>query len=175
MILVACPICGKERWLSSYSAKKTGGRCQPCYHAIEGKKRKGRPTGLTGELSPTWKGGRLIDKDGYIQVYLRPDDFFYPLAKGNRYVYEHRLVMAKHLNRHLLSWEIVHHKNGNKQDNRLENLQLLPGSKQHLPSMLLQSKVTQLEKKVFQLSQRVLILEAENIILRTPCNIGKEV
>jgi hypothetical protein len=74
-----------------------------------------------GEHARHWKGGRFKDDDGYILVYC-PD---HPYARNSRYVAEHRLVMEKHLGRYLEPKEYIHHKNEIKDDNRLENLQLV--------------------------------------------------
>lgn len=73
-----------------------------------------------GQEHKRWKGGRLIDEKGYVLVYA-PDS---PMARGRTYVYEHRLTMAKKLGRDLFKNENVHHINGNRQDNRIENLEL---------------------------------------------------
>ena len=59
-------------------------------------------------------------KQGYITIQLRN----HPMANKTGYVYEHRLVMAEHLGRYLLPNETVHHKNGIRNDNRIENLEL---------------------------------------------------
>jgi len=73
------------------------------------------------ENSPFWKGGRIKDYYGYIQV-LNPS---HPNANKDGYIYEHRLVMAKNLGRALSPKEQVHHINGIKNDNRIENLKLV--------------------------------------------------
>lgn len=72
-----------------------------------------------GESSPTWKGGRRIE-DGYVLVY-KPK---HVNCKSNGYVREHAFVMSQFLRRPLEKGENVHHVNGDKSDNRIENLEL---------------------------------------------------
>lgn len=59
-------------------------------------------------------------RSGYRMAYA-PD---HPMAQRNGHVLEHRLVMSQALGRDLDRTESVHHKNGVRDDNRLENLEL---------------------------------------------------
>jgi len=58
---------------------------------------------------------------GYIQIC---GNIGHPMADSCGIILEHRLIMANHLKRMLTSKEVVHHKNGNRKDNRIENLEL---------------------------------------------------
>lgn len=66
------------------------------------------------------RGEKIINDQGYVEVYVGAD---HPMARDSR-VGEHRLVMSEHLGRPLFENENVHHKNGDKTDNRIENLEL---------------------------------------------------
>lgn len=79
--------------------------------------------------NPRWRGGKTLDSHGYILVKA-PKDHPYKTKAG--YIREHRLVMEKSIGRYLFPTEDVHHLNGDKTDNRIENLGLFSNRTQHL-------------------------------------------
>lgn len=82
----------------------------------------------SGELHKGWKGGRVLSK-GYWEIYCPG----HPNArKWTHYIPEHRLVMEKVLGRYLLPSEVVHHRDGNRQNNDLENLVVFQTNAEHL-------------------------------------------
>ena len=85
-----------------------------------------------GAEHPGWRGGRTVDKAGYVLVY-RPD---HPACNSSGYLREHRLVCELALGRPLLPGEVVHHKNDDPADNRPENLQVYDSNADHLRATL---------------------------------------
>jgi hypothetical protein len=127
--------------------------------------RKPKPS-LRGANNPAWKGGRCLMKTGYIRIPIYPEDPYISMAAFSRHsshywITEHRYVMAQRLGRCLHPWEIIHHINGDKTDNRIDNLELLSGkdSRQtHMAFTLLQQENEALRSKVANLEARVTLL-----------------
>lgn len=88
----------------------------------------------------------------------------------NDYVLEHRLVMAKHISRCLQPWEIVHHKGTkypmgsvkDKQDNRIENLQLVTDDR-HKQITILEAKIKRLLEKQDKLLEEIAKLRVKKV------------
>lgn len=139
-----CPNCQRERWVCCRSWHKDEFvRCHRCAMGLKG-----------GANHPNWKGGVVKHTEGYTEIWLDHRDFFYPMVSRGSYVAEHRLVMARHLGRCLLPWEVVHHRNGIRTDNRLENLQLLNGPQYHIVDMATKAYIRRLENKIRKLEAR---------------------
>ena len=73
------------------------------------------------------RNGIKHSSTGYILIH-KPD---HPNRNNHGYVFEHRLVMEKILGRYLTRQEQVHHINGNRKDNRPENLMLFQSKNDH--------------------------------------------
>ena len=102
-----CPHCGTRKGFYAQSCRK----CAPKQAPLLGRK---------GKAHPAWKGGQEIDRDGYVRTYA-PD---HPWPRRNGYVRENMRVMELHLGRRLHPDEVVHHKDHNRQNNDLHNLEV---------------------------------------------------
>lgn len=104
-----------------------------------------QPGQVRGNRTSQWKGGSIRKQNGYVLIWTPDHPSKIGKSKANTYVFEHRLVMEKTLGRILLPHEQVHHKNGVRDDNRPENLELWvkrqpPGARvneqQHCPTCM---------------------------------------
>lgn len=125
-----CKICGRE---TKKYAKSSTGLCRWCY----------TQNPPTGRRAANWKGGKTTHK-GYVYIRINGiEDLelqklcritILGRSKGRKrsgLVYEHHLEMIRHLKRFLTPDEQVHHLDGNRGNNTIENL-LLTNTKDHI-------------------------------------------
>lgn len=114
-----CIVCGEVHPVLLSRLKLTvrngtyTGACKSC-----------RATLRRGEHHPNWKGGQYLDSAGYVRELCKD----HPYAFRDGYVLQHRLVMEERLGRYLEPNETVHHKDGNRQNNDPDNLELWTGN-----------------------------------------------
>lgn len=114
------------------------------------------PNGAYGELASHWQGGRHKQKTGYVMVYA-PN---HPRSGRYNRTFEHIIVAEKTLGRYLTMDEVVHHLNGDKQDNRPENLEVLL-RKDHVHAHHIKgTRITALHDEIKRLQ---LLLDEHNI------------
>src|SRR5699024_4917511 len=112
----SCKQCNKKFYVARAHKNRQGRGNQGTFCSKECKSEWQRQS--TGEGNPNWKGGRFKRNDGYIAIYVG----------GGKDRLEHTLVNEKAIGRRIRPDEDVHHINGIKDDNRLENLELLTKS-----------------------------------------------
>lgn len=100
-----------------------------------------------GEKNPNWKGGKRKHYKGYIRKYV----YDHPYSGKRNAIMEHRLIMEKYIGRYLNPKERIHHINGIKYDNRIENLYLCSSRSTHMKLH------TQIESLVMELYEKRII------------------
>ncbi len=122
IVWAACADCGKERWVLLRNGEPQSKRCHPCGARVGGSVKAAH---YRGKNHWHWNGGRHVNKNGYVSVWVDPDSPYADMRDADGQMSEHRLVMAQALGRSLYPWEEVHHKNHVKHDNSIDNLELV--------------------------------------------------
>ncbi len=108
-LIKKCTICGGEfrvKWSHAQRRKCCSRKCKDKLQSIL----------LQGENNPKWKGGQFQKEEGYVMIRM-----------GNKYIYEHILTWKRN-NGSIPKGHVIHHINGDKSDNRIENLSCMSQS-----------------------------------------------
>jgi hypothetical protein len=132
-IFHACEKCGSTKWVKFIRGKLSRKLCCKCSNPRK--------------ISFTW--------NKYLRIKLSKDDPYYCMVQADGFVRIHRLIVAKSLGRPLKRSEVVHHINGDKQDNRIDNLQLVT-VEEHEQITILEERIKFLEKRVTYLERQLI-------------------
>jgi len=131
LITKICKNCGKPCKIEPYREKEFKYCSRRCHGLAVLCSKKNRKKCIEnhvfGKNHPNWKGGKRKHTEGYIEIKVKD----HPYANSNGYVMEHRYIMEQHIGRYLKREESIHHINGNKTDNRIENLELFSNNSEH--------------------------------------------
>jgi hypothetical protein len=133
--ILKCEICDKERKVENLTGRHKRAiehLCLKCTTQKQGKANKGR----TGYNLGFRKSKNLIQKvaiyenfSGYLEIYLGQDHGY--CNRKDKYVLLHRLIAELMLNRPLTKEELVHHIDGDKQNNNPDNLAICGNMQEH--------------------------------------------
>lgn len=112
-----CKLCQKKSFIKDL--------CKVCYEKVRRREKGIVKTPINQYRSK--RGNGCIRPDGYVSIQKK-SLIGHPQADKNGRILMHQLIMCEHLKRNLIKGETVHHKNGNRSDNRIENLELWSNS-----------------------------------------------
>jgi hypothetical protein len=124
--------CNKDCYLAAHKAKFEDAVCPICNTTF---KRPANREQVKQFCSPKCQyknnekqGHKYVTPQGYVAIKVGK----HPMAYSDGYILEHRLVMSQHLGRALATDEHIHHIDGNKQNNSIENLQIIENSEHQI-------------------------------------------
>ncbi len=124
-----CEKCCKSFYVYPYEMKRRrfcSTNCANLSNALSNSKSKtGNKNPMFGKVPVNFKG-KKINYHGYVEIFAPK----HPRARC-KFVLEHRLVMEKDVGRFLRAEEVVHHKDGNKKNNKINNLILCKNEYEH--------------------------------------------
>jgi hypothetical protein len=153
--LVSCDSCKVEAWRNDYYAVKNLKKhvCRNCNNKVQGSLRLGIPNPSKGKRrkkdSEYILGSVYLNSSGYLEEYVGRSA--YKNKKGGYYL-QHRKMVENNIGRFLTSQEKVHHIDGEKQHNVLENFYICKNMREH--KLIHHS----LEKAAFELVKQGLII-----------------
>lgn len=119
-IIKKCKVCKKSFIIPQYRVGIITCCSQKCKGINHSRK-------MIGHKPFHWKGGK-IKNNGYVYI-LKKD---HPFSDRDGYILEHRFVMEQSIRRYLNRSEVIHHRNKIKNDNRIENLELINSQSEHM-------------------------------------------